>query len=277
MRVRSPALGVFAVLASLLFGCASPPAEPVAESPREEAPGTGDGTLSATWGDVTSRPSSDPTTPPDAEESRPFLAEVESRDGAADPEAMFRAAEEALLATDVLTVDHVATSSGALVSDLAGTLQFQTGPALELDARGTFAGQPCELRLASDGRDLDVLGGAGARRLASPPALEEAIVRGWMRMGLLHNLARLVVSAAPDRAEGGVSAWVEVHGFSAGPTRMVNGTLARSLNFTIRVQGHDAAKATLWLAVDSGRPLERQQTVEFPNGSMTVVERYSYR
>jgi len=42
-----------------------------------------------------------------------------------------------------------------------------------------------------------------------PPEVREALVIGLTRMGILHNLARLVAGVPPDRASGGVRDWVE--------------------------------------------------------------------
>jgi hypothetical protein len=62
----------------------------------------------------------------------------------------------------------------------------------------------------SHGRIME--GGNAVRRFHAdaPAGLTEALVLGFTRMGILHNLARLTRGAAPDHADGGVREWVEV-------------------------------------------------------------------
>src|SRR5690606_29242932 len=109
----------------------------------------------------------------------------------------------------------------------------------EVDAR---------LRLVSDGTRM--VGGRSAEvgfDEPTAPALREALAVGFMRMGLLHNVARLFAGAAPDHAEGGVTDWVEVHGLEWLPEQPVSGLAARPLRFTVRVDGIDTAEAVLFL------------------------------
>lgn len=91
---------------------------------------------------------------------------------------------------------------------------------------------------------------------------------GLTRMGILHNLARLIAEAAPDHADSGVREWATVDDFAADPEDPA------ALSFAITVAGTPAATARLQLDA-AGLPLLRQQTVRFPGGEMRVTERYS--
>jgi hypothetical protein len=89
---------------------------------------------------------------------------------------------------------------------------------------------------------------------------------GFVRMGILHNLARLVAGAGPDHADGGVADWVVLseHGVTADDA---------TSHFAIQVAGQPAGNASL--EFDGERLLRREQSVDFPGGTMSVTEEYS--
>ena len=183
------------------------------------------------------------------------------------------AALETRLLTTPGTVHYHVTSEGAFAADLTGLLEM-TGDYVGLTAEGDFGGADTQLQLTVLGGEVEVVVGGEKTRVPRPPALREAVVLGMTRMGLLHNLARLTVADLPDHAEGGVADWIETHSARWGPTERVEGVEARALRFALRVAGTEAAEATLWLDTATGFPVRRDQTTEFPGGTMTVVERY---
>jgi hypothetical protein len=166
-------------------------------------------------------------------------------------------------------------SEGAVESHFEGTLQWTQAGELHLVAKGEFAGEPQELELRADAESLEVLV-AGESRHAGPrpAALVEAVVLSLTRQGLLHNLALLSAGMPPEHAEGGIAEWITYVEPQLDPPEVFGATEARPLEFQIQVQGQHVGHATLWLG-DDDLPIERRQTVVFPEGQMKVVERYT--
>lgn len=145
------------------------------------------------------------------------------------------------------------------------------GEESELVARGSFAGQPQDLRLWTEG---DLLHGgpvdAPSFARSRPLALDPALIIGFTRMGVLHNIAMLVGGAPPDHADGGVEDWVQTV-----EHHHVQRADASGIAFALRVDGQPSGEATVWLD-DEGLPIEREQVVDFPEGQMRVRETYSF-
>jgi hypothetical protein len=108
----------------------------------------------------------------------------------------------------------------------------------------------------------------------APAHVREAMLIGMARMGLLHNLARLVAAMPPDRAAGGVTDWVRAE--DIGWVSPVERSAGPGFRFRILVAGQDAGDAELWLD-EAGLPLRRDQTVRFPQGDMRVREDFSWQ
>ena len=193
----------------------------------------------------------------------------------ATPGERFRALEERLLVHRPLHLRFDITSSGAFVAELTGSLRLTEAGETQLDAEGTFGGNDVVLYLKSDGHTMS--GGSGQQTFSSdqPDALHESLIIGITRMGLLHNLARLTGGAPPDRADGGVREWVEVQDVAI-DTSNETPVGGEPLMFNIHVSGNVVADATLFVDQSSGMPVRRRQTVNFPGGSMDVVEEYEF-
>lgn len=202
-------------------------------------------------------------------------AMAQESEGVAGPAAADLAALEARLleASSVRVMYHI-TSSGALEADLEGELGLQDERQMKLEGAGSFGGSPLEVRLVSDGKDLK--GGTQPRPfdISTPPALREAMVIGFTRMGLLHNLARLTAGGPPDHAAGGVREWVVVREVQKGEPEKIGDARAVPLTFELVVDGVPSASATLWVDEDTGLPVQRTQTVRFGSDTMEVLERY---
>jgi hypothetical protein len=198
----------------------------------------------------------------------PGMARVES---AAD--ALSRVEAE-WMAAQGTTVEFRVTSEGAFTASLDGQLLLASGNDLSLEATGTFGADSVSLHARGAGGRLTWGNQATSAESEMPPALREAIVIGLVRMGVLHNLARLVSGAPPDRTDGTVRSWVEVEDATWVPA--TDGAGRRGIHFGIVVSGQRVADATVWLDAD-GRLVGRDQVVRFPGGEMRVVERYVVR
>lgn len=164
-------------------------------------------------------------------------------------------------------------AEGAVVASLVGTLSL--ADEIELEAKGSFAGGEHDVRLWTEGDHLR----AGPRDAPTldvprPPELASALVIGTTRMGLLHDVAMLIAGRPPDGADGGVTEWVRTHEHER--VRAAGGAGGETgLSFVIEVGGQRVGRATVWLDA-RGLPVRREQLVEFPQGSMKVVERYEW-
>jgi hypothetical protein len=198
------------------------------------------------------------------------------------PESIERTLEDieaALIERDFqLRFDVEAT--GQVQARLVGEVRTK-GDWLAISARGSFAGQNVELALEGDGERLFGSSGAARLEVAQPAELEDAVVIGLTRMGILHNLAVLVSARPPDHADGGVREWAQVKDVVA-EARVTPDALSEEakalapavISFGIVVAGRDTGEATLWWDRQTGLPVERHQIVRFPAGEMHVRETY---
>ena len=196
----------------------------------------------------------------------------------ADPRAQLSALEQRLSEEDFHFVFTV-TSSGVVESGLNGEV-WARGNHLQMSATGTFAGTPIDVRLSADGERMRAtVGGKTTVDMPQPEDLKRAIVVGLTRMGVLHNIAVMLGGRPPDHADGGVDEWVVADAFTTQPKVEPSELTADSVggalvSFDLTVAGKPAGEVSLWLDPEGGRPLERHQAVEFPEGSMTVREVY---
>lgn len=195
--------------------------------------------------------------------------------GGQDAEALFYEVEQILLDSPELRMTTEVTSVGAFESSLQGTVSLSAGNRATLDVSGSFGGA-VELRLSSDGERLRGGSAAGEFDVATPDHLNEAIVIGLTRMGILHNLARLVGGAPPDHMEGGVQEWVQVVDVETSTEEDDAGRALRRFDFGLVVEGVRSGTASLWVDADTSLPVRREQTVQFENGEMRVIEVYRF-
>lgn len=188
-----------------------------------------------------------------------------------DPALAFQALEARLLRGEAERASFRITATGALTGGLDGVLVLSGEDGLSLEAVGAFDGQEVAVHLrVADG---EMVGGNGSEvfRERAPAHVREAVIIGLTRMGLMHNLARLVAARPPDHAAGGVTDWVQVEDVAWIP--VAGDSPRHGIGFGIAVAGQRAAGAELWLDA-SGLPLRRLQTVRFPGGEMRVLEEY---
>lgn len=183
------------------------------------------------------------------------------------------ALEERLLGDTGVEIPFRVTSEGAFQAELEGVLFLASGQRLRLECSGTYGDRAVEALLVSDGERLFRVLNGSTEEAPLPSHLREGLVLGLVRMGILHNLGRLLAGGFPDATDGSASAWVEamdpVHG-GADP-EVPTGV---AVVFGIRVGGEPSGDATLWLDPVTEVPLLRRQVVRFPEGEMRVTERY---
>jgi len=183
----------------------------------------------------------------------------------------FAELEARLLGAERVHVAFDIRAEGGVTAELAGALEVRGHQRASCSAMGTFAGAEVEPSFEADESFLH--GGTSSRRfeIPTPTAVDEGILLGCTRMGLLHNLAMLSNGAPPDGCDGTVRDFTRPANVVAGKDPEGGGT---TLAFDILVRGEEAGKATLYLGPD-GLPTRRTQTVNFPGGTMRVEERYS--
>lgn len=190
----------------------------------------------------------------------------DASDGLPSPGEALSSVEERLIEAPMSRIDFTIRSEGAVAVDLAGSLVLGDSGKARLTGVGRFGEDDVDLLMVSDGQRMRVTNGVDTLEAATPAALREALVLGLTRMGVLHNLARLVSATPPDHAEGGAGSWVK----AVEPRREERGNLA----FDIEVDGAVRGSAILFLAPGTELPGERRQTVQFPEGEMSVTELY---
>jgi len=195
-----------------------------------------------------------PVTPPTASTAAP---EPATRATLADVEAT-------LLGATGWRVDAVIQAEGAVTAHLTASVVALRDNQLRFFASGTFDGKRVDLLWVSDGRRTS----AGA---ATPPHTTEAVAVGLVRMGLLHNVARLVMGAtAPDHAEGGVATWV----VATDPRPTDDDRLAWGLT----VDGQAVASSEALIEPGPHGPVIASRTtrVDFNGVEMTATEHYMF-
>ena len=181
--------------------------------------------------------------------------------------------EELLLREIGVVLPFEVEAEGALEVTLEGSLWLAPGGRARLDARGTFGGEAVSALLVSDGGRMLWVNNGDRHEGPTPSHLREGLVLGLSRMGILHNLARLVAGSPPDATDGSADGWVRIAGPAHGGSDPSEPT-GVAVHFGIVVAGVPSGEATLWMDPQTRVPLLRRQEVPFPGGSMQVTERY---
>jgi hypothetical protein len=201
-------------------------------------------------------------------------ARMSSPSPGGSPTEALAAIEAQLLRVEGGRIEFDVRSEGAFEASLEGVLTLGQANALALDASGVFG--PNSVSLWLDATDASMSWGnqTTEAELARPDGLREAVVIGFVRMGVLHNLARLTGGAPPDHMDGDVRAWVQAVDpqWTTGDPEV--GT--HGISFELEVDGRRSGTATVWLGSD-GTVVGRDQLVQFTTGEMRVTERYDHR
>ena len=191
-----------------------------------------------------------------------------------EPAEYFRLLEQRLLDARSISIESLITSKGAVKARLEGHLKMKEGNVVDLQHSGSFLGLAVDLRIDSDGARMQGGSRSGTFDTDTPAALNEAIVIGITRMGLLHNLARLAVGGAPEHTDGTIREWVQATELDAGEVEKHETVSVRPLTFAVVVDGRRTAEGTLYVNIETGLPLRREQKVLFGEVAMNVTEIY---
>jgi len=199
-------------------------------------------------------------------------AAAQNQEGA----ALMAQLEARLLTARHIDIEATIESRGFVATNLKGRSELLDRNRATWAYAGAFAGKPADLALLADGRALHLKNGAQTREEPLGNESNRALLIGLLRMGLLHNLARLTGLRGADHAQGGVEQWVKLDSFR--PTTFAQSGEFEgmmSFGFDLVVAGANSGSARLWLDPASGLPRRRQQTVRFPQGEMIVIEDYT--
>lgn len=192
-----------------------------------------------------------------------------------DPALAFQELERHLLTSDAVYLPLDIKAEGSLGARLKGRFSTETDHGEVLEARGQFAEQPVTLSLHEEGGRLVLVGAQGQKTMERPAQTREALLLGLTRMGVLHNLALLRATAAPDGSNGDMGRIVSAGDHRFLEDRELGGKTAHGLAFTLTTSdGKQVGEASLWFDPRTGKPLWREQVVRFPNGDMRVTECY---
>lgn len=171
-------------------------------------------------------------------------------------------------------------SKGAHDTHFTGTLTLTGSNALSLVAEGVFDKEPVHLDFSSMSGDIHrtVTKGpsASAQKNALPPALNEAVAVALVRQGLLHNLAMLAADQMVSKAEGGIREEIQVSDAKDGGPDAVGAVTCHRVDSTLLVGGKPTGEGSVCIADANGLPVQRRLTVHFPEGDMSVSERFTW-
>ena len=167
---------------------------------------------------------------------------------------------ELQLLTSPLSFEFQINSTGAVDSDIKGRFHYCEDK-LTIDVDGELFAEPVRLKMRANRERLSL----NDTSVPMPDHLHEAIIIGFVRMGLLHNIIRLSGNLIPDHGEGGVRDWVQIP---------VVGQNSDLVFFDIFVSKTKAAHAELTVD-EQGLPKFRSQTMYFGGDEMLVTENYA--
>jgi hypothetical protein len=160
----------------------------------------------------------------------------------------FTELEERLIGERAVEVEFEIHAEGAHTAAVKGDLRMVRDNHARWRVSGTFDGNPISIDQIFD----PTAGGE----------LSRAIVIGWMRMGLLHNIATMVQGQGIEHATGGIAEWIEVDEI---------GVTDDSISIALGFADGKGPTGTARIEVDGlGLPEVRTQTVKFPDGEMRV-------
>jgi hypothetical protein len=170
-----------------------------------------------------------------------------------------------------------ADARGALSASMTGSLAIASGNRARVEFSGALRGARATARLVADGRRMAVGPSGAASQADAPAALNEGLVLGMVRMGVLHNVVVLAGGRPPDGTDGKARDLVTYNDAALRTPETVEGVETQPVAFRIAMKGKPVGQAVLWLDAKTGLPVKRTQTVFFPKaqgGDMTVTERY---
>ena len=165
-------------------------------------------------------------------------------------------------------------SGGRIESHFDGTIVAGPDGKMRLALQGAFGGKDVDALLVCDGRTMR--GGTSGQRfeLDAAPGLRQGMVVGFVRMGLMHDAARLASGRMPDYVDGSAGAHLAVVGASHAAGEEMRGHATELWSFALYVDHEHAADEMLWLDASTGLPVRRRVVVHLPEGDMDDGEEY---
>jgi len=191
------------------------------------------------------------------------------------PSSALDALEQRLTSARTFRLHARLASGGRIESHFDGALVAGPDRRMRLTMQGALGNKDVDATFLCDGSRM----GGGARGkpfvMDAAPALREGIAVTLVRMGLLHDVARLSSGLPPDYLDGKSREHLRVVGLTQRPGPEVRGAPTVELSWALTVDGKDhAADETLLLDQRTGLPLKRRVVVHFAEGDMDVGEEY---
>jgi hypothetical protein len=202
--------------------------------------------------------------------ARPPAQEARTEAAASPLDAL----EQRLVAARTFRIRTRIASGGRIQSHFDGSVVAGPERRMRLAMQGALGGKDVDALFLCDGGKMG--GGASGKRfeMDAAPALREGIAVAFVRMGLLHDVARLSSGLPPDFLDGAARRHLGIVGLTQRPGEDVRGAATDELVWGLEVDGKRSADETLWLDHRTGLPLRRRVVVHFPEGDMEVGEEY---
>jgi hypothetical protein len=166
---------------------------------------------------------------------------------------------------------HV-VSHGATEADLTASLGVAAAGIVAMHMRGTLDGKAQDAHLRSDGIVTMLNKGDQSERLPPGRSMRQAVQVGFLRIGLLHNLAALAQGLQPEHDKGGITMWASVARIHYASAKKAGLT---GLSFDILIEGKMRGQATLWIDDRSRMPVRREQSIMVDGKKQDSVEDYT--
>lgn len=190
------------------------------------------------------------------------------------PASALDALEQRLIAAPSFRVHARLASSGRIQSHFDGTVVAGAGARMRFALQGAFGGRDADALFTCDGARMRGGNRGQPFDLDAAPGLREGVVVGFVRRGLLHDVARLASGKTPDTIDGSARRHLEVVGATHAPGEPIRGAATEQWTWALYVDHVHGADETLWLDARTGLPLRRRVVVHFPEGDMDVGEEY---
>lgn len=197
------------------------------------------------------------------------------------PTERLQFSEELLVHAKDLGAKFELESKGENEGRFEGTLKLYGENQVFLSADGRFKGEAAQVQLDSrdqDGINRTVTRGPSASSFRDPPAahVREAMMQSLLRMGLMHNVARLTLDQPVDHAEGGFDDYVKAITVTDGGPDAAHGESCQRVNFALEVGGAMMGDGSVCISDMTGLPIARRTNAHFPQGDMTVTESFTW-
>jgi hypothetical protein len=191
------------------------------------------------------------------------------------PATALDALEQRLIAAPSFRIRARLASSGRIQSHFDGTVAAGPGSRMRFALQGAFGNRDADALFTCDGRRMrGGHQGGHPLDLDAAPGLREGVVVGFVRMGLLHDVARLATGKPPDYIDGSARSHLTIVGAVRSPGEVVRGAPTEQWDYALQVDGKRTSDVTVWLDARSGLPVRRRVVVHFPEGDMDVGEEY---